>query len=137
MKYFQRKEFFPRSFSYIDVFFILLAVLALSFGIYYIAERSDRNENVRHEIELSAVVVKELKASIPEAGDFLLDGEKKIGEILSVEIREGAEVFQVKLLCQRKGRPPKIGEEIKLETYAGICVMQVESVEEIKSEKGR
>ncbi len=137
MKYSQRKEELFLPFSYMDIFFILLAVLALSFGIYDVAERHEKNKGAIYQVELSACVEKALKQSIPEAGDVFLEDDKAAGEVLSVEIKETAEVFQVKAVCKKIGTPPKTGEEIKLETATGICTMLVESVEKCTSEEGR
>ncbi len=129
MKYFKKKESVALPFSYIDVFFILLAVLAISFGIYDIAERNERNADPLYHIELSTQISEDLQKSVPEAGDILFEGDRAIGEVLSVEFREGVDIFYVKAVCLMRIDHPKKGKQLILETANSVCEMKIDSAE--------
>ena len=125
-----KKEKAHFSFSYIDIFFLLLAGLILSFGIGFLAEVHRENLVESYYVYLSATVEDEFSHAIPNDGDtvFGVDGES-IGKVLSVELQEEEKGLLLTVKCRLNTEPPAEGERIVLETPGSIRSMQVDYVE--------
>lgn len=129
MKGFEKKQSFF-SFSYIDIFFLLLAGLVLSFAIAFLTELHRENRVEYHQVYLSAEVSEAFSHAIPSAGDAVFgeDGET-VGKVLSVETEDSNGKLRLKLKCRLKLEEPTVGEEMKLETPGSIRTMRIDSVE--------
>ena len=130
MERFKKKRKTNVSFSYIDIFFLLLAGLVLSFGIGFLAEVHRENRVESYYVYLSAAVEKEFSHAVPASGDtvFGTDGES-IGKVLSAETRETENGLHLTVKCRLTAKAPEEGEEIVLETSGCIRSMQVDRVE--------
>lgn len=126
------------SFSYIDIFFLLFAVLVLSVGIGFLMEVHRENRVETCQIHVSATVEEALQHAVPEVGDVLFDAEgEACGKVLSVETEATANQLILKMRCRWEGERPAVGEQITVETPGSIRPMQVDSVESDSTEKGR
>lgn len=126
----KRKQKTNVSFSYIDIFFLLLAGLVLSFGIGFLAEVHRDNRVESYYVYLSAAVEEEFSHAVPASGDtvFGTDGES-IGKVLSAETRETENGLHLTVKCRLTTKAPEKGEEIVLETFGCVRSMQVDRVE--------
>lgn len=126
----KKKQTAGLSFSYIDIFFLLLAGLVLSFGIATLSEihRDSRVES--YYVYLSARVEEELSHAVPAAGDtvFGTDGEV-IGKVLSAESSEEENGLYLTVKCRIQGEEPAQGGEMMLETPGSIRRMHVDLAE--------
>ena len=130
MKHSENKWTSVFSFSYIDIFFLLLAGLILSFGIGYLAEAQRSNQSESYQVYLTAPVEEALKHAIPMAGDVVFgeDGEP-CGRVLTVTTEEMGNKQNLKIKCRLDGEKPMVGAEILMETPDCVRKMQVYSVE--------
>ncbi len=130
MEHSEKKQAAYFSFSYIDIFFLLLAGLILSFGIGFLVEIHRENLVESHYVYLSATVEEEFSHAIPAVGDtvFGTDG-KNIGKVLSVETREEGKGLFLKMKCRLNMETPSEGEEILLETPGSMRLMRVDFAE--------
>ena len=126
-----KKEKNARSFSYLDVFLILIFCLVLSFVIYHFTEKARlREQTPNYLVELSAKV-SEIQFE-PKNGEALYRENGEIyGEVQSVQTEKEGSAEILILNCQMQGVSLQEGEEYRLETESGICRMQVKSVREI------
>lgn len=129
----QKKRKTHFSFSYIDIFFLLLAGLILSFGIGSLAEIHRENKVESYYVYLSASVEEEFSHAIPAGGDavFGTDG-KSIGKVLSAELQEEGNGLLLTVKCRFNTEAPAEGERIVLETPGSIRSMQVNFVERVE-----
>ncbi len=128
-----KKESAEHSFTYIDVFFLLLAGLILSFGAYLFTEHRAQQRKEPIEISLSAYVEKELWEAIPEAGEPIYNENGEIyGTVLSVEREETGGALLLRLTCKMEGVTPQMGEEMRIETPWSIRSMWVYEISEGK-----
>ncbi|MBE6713013.1 MAG: hypothetical protein E7580_05790 [Ruminococcaceae bacterium] len=124
------------SFSYMDIFFLLLAGLILSFGIGFLIETHRESMGEKYLVDLSASVGEELKHAVPAKGDVLFDEDgRTCGKVLSVETVEKGNRLILKLHCRLEGENPKTGETITVETVGSIRQMQVDAVIPENAEK--
>lgn len=130
MKQNSKKETVGFSFSYLDVFFLLIFGLVLSVLLYLFLDAPGvwKKENT-YQLEVSAYVEQEISHSIPEETEILFDKEgNKIGKILSAETEElGNRVF-CKICCRVTGSNFEKGEKFTLETKNFIHDMWIYSV---------
>ncbi len=137
MKHLDKKTPVTFSFSYIDIFFLLLAGLILSFGIGFLAEVHRVNHNEEYQAYLSATVDEPFAHALPQAGDTVFgENGDPIGKVLSVqtEDRSGGRVF-LQIKCRLEGEKPLVGDRILLETIGSVRTMRVDLVEELNTEK--
>lgn len=130
-----KKETKIRSFSYLDVFLILGLLLVFSFAVYHFTEVAREKESTPDlAVLLSAPLQTEI-SFLPKEGEVLYaESGETYGSVESVTIEESGLLF---LKCSVHGVKLKAGDEIKIETPSGICMMTVVSAEEIaKSAKG-
>ncbi|MBQ3076053.1 MAG: hypothetical protein IJC26_08285 [Clostridia bacterium] len=136
MKRIEKQQATLFSFSYIDIFFLLLAGLILSVVIGFFAEYHQNNRVESYQVSLSSQMDETLRHAVPVAGDpvFGEDGEP-YGRVIAVTIEElGVRQF-LKIKCRLDGEKPMVGEELVIETPGSIRRMQVYSVESADSEK--
>ena len=137
MEQMKKKEAKNFSFSYLDIFFLLLAGLILSFGIAFLVEAHRENLVDSYNVYLSATVEESFSQAIPTAGDTVFDTEgKEIGRVLSADTREDRDGLLLTVKCRIKMESPERGEEILLETPGSIRYMRVVSFEKTE-QKGR
>lgn len=130
MKQNLKRENSAFSFSYLDVFFLLILGLVLSVVLYFVLETPALwgGEESFH-VGASAYLDRAVFDSIPAPAEMLLDGEgKEIGKILSVqkEIR-GDRVF-CKMTLEMKGADFKVGQKIRVETRNFVSDFWIYSV---------
>ncbi|MBR2616125.1 MAG: hypothetical protein IKC69_05550 [Clostridia bacterium] len=132
MKRREKKEAVTVRFSYLDVFFLLLAGCVLSLGIYFFAEDSEAKENISHYcVEARAEYREELYSVIPIAEETVYDSEgRPIGTVASCTV-SGSEVW---IELELAGVKPNEGETMTLETAR--AVKEVEIIRVTKTEKG-
>ncbi len=136
MERIDRKQSGSFSFSYIDIFFLLLAGLILSFGIGSLAEVHRESRVDHYHVYLSATVEEAFAHAIPEVGDTVFgpDGQS-IGKVLSVETQEQDGKQHLKLKCRLKTETPLVGDEILLETPGSIRTMRIDGAEKATTQK--
>ena len=127
------------SFSYIDIFFLLLAGLVLSVGIGFLVETHRENLGETYLVDCSATVGEELRNALPQKGDVLYDEEgQPCGKVLSVETEEKGKNLLLEIRCRLEGEKPEVGEDITVETPSCIRTMQVDGVQpENGTQEGR
>lgn len=131
----EKKQQSVFSFSYIDIFFLLLVGLILSVGIGFLAEVHRENMGRSHYVYVSQTV-EETEYPMPVAGDVLFGKDGlQIGRVLTVETEETEGRTLLKLKCRLEGEKPSVGEIITIETFGSIRTMQVDSVESAKNDK--
>ena len=130
MKHSENKWTSVLSFSYIDMFFLLLAGLILSFGIGYLSEAHRSNQSESYQVYLNAPIEEELKHAIPMAGDVVFgENGEPCGRVLMVTTEETGNQLNLKIKCRLDGEKPMVGAEILVETPDCVRKMQVYSVE--------
>lgn len=130
MKHSDNKQTGVFSFSYIDIFFLLLAGLILSVGIGFLAEAHRSNQSESYQVYLTSPVESALKHAIPMAGDVVYgeDGEP-YGRVLTVSTEDVGNKQILRIKCRLDGERPLVGEELIVETPNCVRKMQVYSVE--------
>lgn len=130
MKHSENRRTNALSFSYIDIFFLLLAGLILSFGIGFFAEMRQETRSESYQVYLTVPMEEVLKNVVPMAGDVLYgeDGET-CGRVLTVSVEEVANKRNLKIKCRLKGKRPNVGDELMIETPDCVRKMQVYLVE--------
>ncbi len=125
------------SLSYIDLFFLLLAGLILSLGIYAMSEsRAQSQENPQYRVELSAIVPTEFSDWIPREGEEIYNrAGEKIGQVQFLSTSPVYEGNQVHWICLLDRDPPKLGEEFVMESTRSVLKTSVLSVTEQKREE--
>lgn len=119
-------------FSYLDVFFLLLAGFILSIGIYFFS-RGDQNGEVvpTYRVEATAHYDGRVYEAIPSAGETLFDENGvRIGEILKAETYQAEGKTQVLLEFRLRGKAPKPDGAVRIETAKSTNVATVLSVSE-------
>ncbi len=124
-----KKEIQTLPFSYIDIFFILLAGLVLSFGIYFATEKRQENKEELYRIEMTSSIEEGMEEIVPEAGERIFENKEAVGEILSVEKEKTENDLSIRVVCLWKGKDVQVGQEKVIETLSCICTMQIDSVE--------
>ena len=96
MKHSENRRTNAFSFSYIDIFFLLLAGLILSFGIGFFAEMRQETRSESYQVYLTVPMEEVLKNVVPMAGDVLYgeDGET-CGRVLTVSVEEVAKIIGI------------------------------------------
>lgn len=123
------------SFSYLDVFFILLAGCILSFGIYLFSENRTVAPAQEYSVEAKAVYREALLDALPQEGDVLYDGEgNEIGRIRSAEVLFPGAESEVYLTFTLWSDPPKVGDSFTVETAFALAEAEILNVSQ--SEKG-
>ena len=125
------------SLSYIDLVFLILVGLVLSFFIYAAADsRGEEKAIVQYRVELSAVVPGEFSQWVPREGEELYNkAGERIGEVTVVSLSPVFEGNQVNLICLLDQKPPAIGEEYEVESARSVLTMTVLSVtDEVREE---
>lgn len=137
MNHSEKKQSF--SFSYIDIFFLLLAGLILSVGIGFLVETHRENLGETYLVECSATLNEEMRSALPKKGEVLYNEEgQPCGKVLSVETEEKGKGLLLKLQCRLEGARPEIGSSITVETPSCIRSMQVDAVQaEHETQEGR
>lgn len=126
----------PLNFSYLDVFFLLLAGFVLSLAIYFAGReaKASSQSNAVYRVEATARYDSRVYESIPVAGEILFDENgKRIGEILKSETYQAEGETQVLLECRIQGKAPALEESIRIETAKSLNVAEVLSVSEEKN----
>lgn len=121
------------SFSFLDVFILLILGLFVSLLLYFVLETPSLfGEKEDYQLEVSAYLDVELSHALPVAGDTLYDQEGgEIGEILLVESQiRGSSIF-CRILCTAKGEGWETGEKIAIETRDFYHDMWIYSVEKL------
>lgn len=130
MEQLNKKRAMHFSFSYIDIFFVLLAGLILSFGIGFLVEIHRENLVESYYVYLSAEVEEEFFHAIPVAGDTVFDADGSArGKVLTVETREDGDSMYLTVKCRISEESLVLGEEILLETPGSMRLMRVDSLE--------
>lgn len=126
------------TFSYLDVFLILILFLVLSFAIYHFTEKSREKESIPDlSVSLSAEIDPEIDFFPKEGEALYAESGEILGSVESVTIEESGSAGRILITCKMRGVKGKAGDEMQIETPSGICQMTVESIEEIlKSAKG-
>ena len=131
-----KKEGAARTFSYVDVFILLLAGLAVSFGIYFFAEAAKRNAAPPHEVSLSAYVDFPLQNALPEAGDPLYrDDDTVWGSVIAVETEKTGTSLLLRVTCLIESDTPAVGDEVVIETPECIRSMWVYEIKESRERR--
>jgi len=106
------------SFSYLDVFLLLLAGLILSFCIYFSIEKKEQEKKASfYLVEVEAFYEEELIPLIPGGEETLWDKKgNSIGKVLSVSHPDEASEGRVVVLCLLQEGDWRIGNEFCLET---------------------
>jgi hypothetical protein len=126
----RKKEFHP-TFSYLDVFLLLLAGLFLSFLVYFFAEKDTVREPAQVEVTVKTVYEKDLLEAIPEAGEELYDQSgNKIGKILSVQVGEGEIKKEAEMTLLIPEGAYREGDVFRVETKDCIREGEIVSVKE-------
>jgi len=121
------------TFSYLDIFLVLLLILFLSVGIYYATEQKLKEEQtIFYAVEMETVLPHEFSESLPQKGDRLLDesGNEK-GKVLSVETDSRKEGILVRLRCRLEQSSLTAGETFLAENKKYAYHMSVTSLEEL------
>lgn len=132
-----KKESVSYAFSYLDVFFLLLAGFVLSLLIYFSSDQA-KQKNVLYEcvVEVTSVYRSELLHAIPQEGEILFDENKNvIGQVLEVQVLDQNEMSgktELRLLCLTKGVSVEIGEVFFVETSRSRNSGEVIAVSEYK-----
>lgn len=123
-----------RSFSYLDVFLILVLFLILSFVIYHFTEKARLREKIPDLlVELSAEAgqidyePKNREALYRESGEIY-------GSVLEAKIEERGSSARIRITCRMQGIEVAEGDLMRIETSGGILEMRVDSVSEIPKE---
>ncbi len=132
-----KKESAAYSFSYLDVFFLLLAGFVLSILIYFASDQARKIRQIPDcVVEVTASYRDEIMHAVPEEGELLFDEKANvIGQVLEVEIFDQVEIkgeTKVRLLCLTKGISVQEGEPFSLETARSRNEGNVVSVSEYK-----
>ena len=113
----KQREKMKISFSYLDAFFLLLAGLVLSFGIYFATEQ--RKSGIETGCQMTVLVSyeKDLQQWIPEEGEVLW-GEQGdvIGQVTAVRVLSVGVSQTVELDCDMKRSGWQEGESFLVET---------------------
>ena len=128
----EKKEVHLR-FSYLDVFFLLLAGCLLSIGIYFFAEDSERVTVKReYRVEASAYYREELYSALPVIGESLYDENgERIGSVLACSVENGNAYISFSL----EVTPPDEGETMMMETAKAVKKVKIVNVEKIGEEE--
>ena len=135
MIHFEKKQIGAFPFSYIDIFFLLLVVLLLSFGIGFLAEERRENKAESYQVYLYAELEENLKHAIPAEGDVIFTEEGLPGgRVLLVYTEEQSNQKFLHIKCRLDGEKPLVGDVLTVETAGSIRAMQVYVVESADSE---
>ena len=123
------------SFSYLDGFFLLLAALILSMGIYVgIEENKKIHQQLHYRVAMQTQPPEYLWENLPVAGETVYDREgNTIGTVLTASFSE--EESLLALECELIDTAPTPGEEFRLETRGCILSLQVKDVAVIENTK--
>ena len=138
MKRRRNKEKLGFTFSFLDIFFLVLLGLVFSVVLYFILETPDfLGEEKEHRVEVSAYLDSALAPALPMTGDVLYDQEgREIGEIRFMEAQiRGNSVF-CKMECIVRGSDFAEGEKMHVETKTFVSDMWIYSAEEIEGGQG-
>ena len=117
------------TFSYLDVFFILLAGFIISFGIYLFTEDAGAVPEKAYRVEARAFYREALLDTVPQEGDVLYDGEgNRIGEILSADVLFPGARSEVFLAFTLWGDAPEIGDTFAVETASALAEAEILNV---------
>jgi len=124
-------------FSYLDAFFLLLAGLILSLGIYFFAEYKQKEAQIlEYRVELSAVLEDYQYLCCPKEGDSLFDESGNvIGTLLFVSLPQEDRPETV-LICSLRGIAPEAEKIFRAEFASCILHMNVTSVQVIDNSGG-
>ena len=124
-------------FSYLDAFFLLIAGLIVSLGIYAFSEIQQREaQTVYYQVEMSAVLEDYQRLACPREGDVLFDESgNAIGTLLSVSFPEEDRPETV-LVCSLKGICPEAGSDFRAEFVSCILYLNVKSVQAVENSGG-
>jgi len=123
------KENLSLTFSYLDVFFILLAGCIISFGIYLFTEDPAAATQQEYYVEAKAFYKEALLDALPREGDVLYDGEgDPIGEIRRAEVLFPGAVSEVYLTFTLWSDPPKAGDCFTVETAYALAEAEILNV---------
>ena len=133
-----KKEKNALSFSYLDVFLILVLFLLFSFAVY----RSTENARAKEQtpdllVSLSAYAAPE-ELFYPQKGEVLYRENGEVyGTVLSVETKEVGSFSLVVVTCKMQGVRAKIGDAMRIETPSCVREMSVFAAEKFQnSQKG-
>ncbi|MBR3836894.1 MAG: hypothetical protein IKJ74_02000 [Clostridia bacterium] len=125
------KEKQSLTFSYLDVFFILLAGCIISFGIYLFTEDTAAAPAKEYCVEAKAFYREALIDTLPREGEALYDGAgNQIGEILSAEVLFPGARSEAYLTFTLRGDPPAVGESFAVETATALAEAEILNVTE-------
>lgn len=124
-----KKETQGFSFSYLDVFLLLILGLVLSVVLYFVLETpSVLGEKNAYEVELSAYLDEALWEHMPSAKDSLFDQNgEKIGEILSVKTKVLGNRAFCQVTCRITSFQWPEEDTMRVETQNFVCEMQIDS----------
>lgn len=136
MKKKMKKNAATVSFSYLDVFLLLVTALILSFGIYLSTEqRRQEQTKPSFQVEALAEYEKAIAHAIPKEKEILFDGEgNSIGRVEGVQILDEGEATRVHLTL-RLYLWDEDTKEITVETARSVCRAEVLSVTKMQEEE--
>ncbi len=133
----KRKDWGKVPFSYLDAFFLLLAGLVLSFGIYLATEKTKIPGEQGCEMTVLVRYEQALQEWIPKEGAALLDEKGAvIGEVLAVRTLVDGETKTVELDCDMKQSLWQEGDAFSVETKECIKEGIVQQIRLDSEEKG-
>ena len=127
----RKQERHAFSFSYLDVFFLILAGFVLSLGINFANQKDAAVSASTYRIEVSASYDGRVYEVAPVEGETLFDENgARIGEVLKTEFYRSEGEDLVLLTCRIQGEKPKPDETIRIETAKSLNVAKILSVSE-------
>lgn len=127
----RKQERHAFSFSYLDVFFLILAGFVLSLGINFANQKDAAVSASTYRIEVSASYDSRVYESAPAEGEALFDENgARIGEVLKTEFYQSEGEDLVLLTCRIQGEMPEPDETIRIETAKSLNVAKILSVSE-------
>lgn len=127
----RKQERHAFSFSYLDVFFLILAGFVLSLGINFANQKDAAAAASTYRIEVSASYDSRVYVAAPAEGEALFDENGMcIGEVLKTEFYRSEGEDLVLLTCRIQGEKPKPDETIRIETAKSLNVAKILSVSE-------